>query len=192
MQPLIMIVGVLLAFFALIGVAWLAAAKLGLLAKDQDTAPPTEPADNPYEARDRVLSEGELAFFRSLTDAVGRLPEPRPRILPSVRLAEVVQVKPMRDRSVWQRSFNRIAAKQADFVLCDPETTRPLAIIELDDRSHRRDDRAARDEQVDAVARAAGLPILHVKAELRYRVETLTREVAQLLASSMHTPRPRA
>ncbi len=52
---------------------------------------------------------------------------------------------------------NKIDRKHVDFVLCDPHTMRPLVGIELDDATHGRVSRQARDEFVDEVLAAAGL-----------------------------------
>jgi hypothetical protein len=52
---------------------------------------------------------------------------------------------------------NKIDRKHVDFVLCNPETLRPLAGIELDDKSHERADRRQRDSFVEGVFEAAGL-----------------------------------
>jgi very-short-patch-repair endonuclease len=71
------------------------------------------------------------------------------QLFAQVRLAGLVQVKPQarRDKSHWYR----IQAKCVDFVLCDAQTTAPRLVIELDDASHNRADRQARDAFVDDV-----------------------------------------
>ena len=58
--------------------------------------------------------------------------------------------------------FNRIKAKHTDFILCDPEDLDVLAGVELDDPSHERPERIERDEFVDGVYQAAGIPLIHV------------------------------
>ena len=54
--------------------------------------------------------------------------------------------------------LNRIDRKQVDFLLGEPKTLRPKVAIELDDRSHEREDRQKRDPFVDRVFAAANLP----------------------------------
>jgi very-short-patch-repair endonuclease len=63
---------------------------------------------------------------------------------------------------------NRIDRKHVDFLLCDPATMRPLAGVELDDASHGRKDRQARDLLVEEVFAAAGLPLLREPARRAY------------------------
>jgi hypothetical protein len=62
--------------------------------------------------------------------------------------------------------------------LCDATDLIPLLVIEPDDSSHTRLDRQERDAFVDGALAAAGLPILHLRAqrayvpaELRTRIE---------------------
>ena len=54
---------------------------------------------------------------------------------------------------------------------------RPLVGMELDDRSHQRADRKERDEFVNEVFKAAGLPLLHVPARRGYVVNELAVQV---------------
>ena len=55
--------------------------------------------------------------------------------------------------------------KHVDFVLCEPRTTRPLLVIELDDASHNSSDRRrAADAAKDHACRTAGIPMLRVRA----------------------------
>ena len=51
--------------------------------------------------------------------------------------------------------------KCVDFVIIDQRTMAPLLVVELDDRSHERTDRKARDRFVDQVLLSVGIPILH-------------------------------
>lgn len=115
----------------------------------------------PYRLRDDFLSPAELSFYRSLQQAVGE----RWVICPKVRVADILFVK---DRRANMAHANRLSQKHADFVLCDPATMKPVAVVELDDESHARLDREARDEFLDRAYAAAGLPALHMAAKRGY------------------------
>jgi very-short-patch-repair endonuclease len=144
-----------------------------------------------------VLTPAERALLAVLRDAVIGLAEelgrPEPLLLAKVRLADLVEVDAAKvggDRSRRATAQNRINGKHADFVLCHPETTRPLLVIELDDRSHARDDRKARDAFVDAACAAASLPVLHVPAPppaARYEPRDLARRIAERLGLATTT-----
>lgn len=93
-----------------------------------------------------------------------------------VRQGDIL-VPPRGDRS----ALRRVSQKHVDFLLCHPETLKPLVAVELDDRSHDRADRKARDVFVDQSFASAGLPIVHVPVTGHYDV----RELEALLASHL-------
>lgn len=129
----------------------------------------------PYALIPEVLTSAEQTFFAALQAAVpaGLI------ICPQVRLANLVNVT---SRGRQQRyDFYRIQAKCVDFVLCDALTTAPRLVIELDDSSHQRADRQARDAFVDAVLASVGLPILHVRWAARYDQAVLVNAIQHQL-----------
>jgi very-short-patch-repair endonuclease len=63
-----------------------------------------------------------------------------------------------------------VMAKSVDFVICDVLTLDPVAVIEVDDRSHLLPERRDRDAFVNAVFAEIGLPLLRVKAQRTYSV----------------------
>ena len=64
-------------------------------------------------------------------------------------------------------------AKSVDFVVCDIATLKPKLAIELDEPSHARPERQTRDEQVESVLQAAGLPMIHVLTSRTYDTREL-------------------
>ncbi len=190
-----MIVAVL-ALFAVIAVAWLVAAKLGLIKPEgaaTDAGAGDEKAPVPFKLRPRLLSPAEASFHSVLRQALPMVTEAGwkegpPLVFAKVRLADLLAVDgdALRDRGAMAprlraQSQNKINAKHVDFVLCDPATTRPLLLVELDDASHERSDRKARDEYVDRAAAAAGVPVLHVKAAAGYSPRGLAVELGRAL-----------
>jgi hypothetical protein len=85
---------------------------------------------------------------------------------------------------------NRIARKHVDFLLCDPETVRPLLAIELDDSSHNRSDRKERDRFVDGVFAAVRLPLVHVPVSHRYPTRKLRTFLQQKAGVELHGHSP--
>lgn len=133
---------------------------------------PTATADElPYRLRDDFLSPAELAFYRTLRLAV----KEQAVILAKVNLADLFFV-PRPHASQAHR--NKIDRKHVDFLLLHPETMKPLAGVELDDASHERADRAARDQFVNRVFQAAGLPLIRIPARSAYDPKTLVAELA--------------
>jgi predicted RNA-binding Zn-ribbon protein involved in translation (DUF1610 family) len=130
----------------------------------------------PYQLRDNFLSAAELSFYGVLKDAVNG----RAAISSKVGLNDLFYVK-TDDQSRFRVYTNKIDRKHVDFLLCDSTTMRPLVGIELDDKSHQRADRQARDEFVDQVFNAAGLPILHIPAKRSYVFAEIAAQIAPFL-----------
>jgi predicted RNA-binding Zn-ribbon protein involved in translation (DUF1610 family) len=74
---------------------------------------------------------------------------------------------------------NRIDRKHVDFLLCDPLTVRPILGIELDDKSHQREDRKERDIFVNGVFNAVGLPLARVSVRSSYPTDKLKNLLLQ-------------
>ncbi len=129
------------------------------------------PLENlPYRIRDDFLSPTELSFYHVLRTVTGN----RAIICPKVGLAEIFFVS-RPNENVGYRS--RIVQKHLDFLLCDPQTMQPILGLELDDASHNRPDRQARDAFVNKTFETANLPLLRFPARRTYN----TRELAEAL-----------
>ncbi len=146
---------------------------------------------DPYTRQPALLTHAERDFFAVLRAAA----PPGWHVFPQVRLANLVM--PRKGTHNWQIHFNKVAAKCVDFVLCDADAISPQLVVELDDSSHDRADRQARDAFVDAALRSAGLPILHVRWQPRYDTEDLAVAIRRavgrdptptLTALPTHTP----
>lgn len=131
----------------------------------------------PYHLRDDFLSPAELNFYRVLQTAVSDWA----LICPKVNLGDLFFASAGERRKNWAFR-NKINRKHVDFLLCHPQTVRPLLGIELDDRSHRRSDRRKRDVFVDGVFRAAELPLVRVPVNHSYPVAKLRRFLRQKAA----------
>ncbi|MEM7316233.1 MAG: DUF2726 domain-containing protein, partial [Planctomycetota bacterium] len=87
----------------------------------------------PYEPRNHLLTPGERRFYR-----FGLEPAAKGRWL--------IAFKPRLADLITTENFNsnhgrRIAGKHCDFALLTSKTTRILAAIELNDKTHQQDDR---------------------------------------------------
>lgn len=141
----------------------------------------TAPADR-YRVRGPLLSPAERSFFGVLQQATnGEL-----LIFAKVRVADVLAPDKALRGSKWQIAFNRINAKHFDFLLCDPAEVAPRLVIELDDASHAKDKRKARDAFLDAACASAKLPLLRVDAQAAYSIP----ELEQLLEQRLRPPEP--
>ncbi len=119
--------------------------------------------------RGRFLSANEKIFLRTLDAALGR----DYRAFAQVRLAEIANPAESANVQLRRRALNAVMAKSVDFVICDVLTLDPVAVIEVDDRSHLLPERRDRDAFVNAVFAEIGLPLLRKKAQRSYSVAEL-------------------
>jgi hypothetical protein len=137
--------------------------------KESPQAAEAEPL--PYRLRDDFLSASEISFHHVLCSVVPA----QTVVCPKVRLADVFFVSRPNENLPY---FNRIVQRHVDFLVCESQSMTPLLGIELDDASHKRAARKTRDEFVDAVFDAAGLPLIHLPVQMSYN----TREIAACTA----------
>jgi hypothetical protein len=142
----------------------------GLSTPSADRSQTAKTVTFPYVRNDRFLSSAESVFLAALRLAVVDQYD----IFAKVRLLDLVGLKPEQGR---QAAFNRVQAKQIDFLLCDRQTARPVLAIELDDSTHQRPDRQGRDAFVEQVLEVIGLPALRVPVTRAYDPSELARLV---------------
>lgn len=122
----------------------------------------------PYCMRDDFLSPAEHSFFMVLKSVVGDAA----LISIKVGLGDLFYARSS-DASQYRIYTNKIDRKHVDFLLCEPKTVRPILGIELDDKSHQRSDRQARDEFVENLFRAARLPLVRIPVKHSYTTTEL-------------------
>ena len=128
----------------------------------------------PYKTRDDFLSYAEKSFYLTLKTFINE----KVVICPKVSLKDIFFVsKSVSNGSSkdYMKYFGRIAQKHVDFLLCDPKSMKPLCGVELDDSSHLKEKRAARDEFVDRVYATAGLKLVHIPLKQGYSVDDLKK-----------------
>ncbi len=129
----------------------------------------------PFRAKETLMSEAELDFFHVLECVI---PD-KTMIAPEVRLGDVIGCS----EADWQAGHGpRISAKHLDFVLIERGSSRILAGIELDDRSHDRPERRERDIFLDKAMAAAQVPLLRVRASRSYSQTELQKALEEVLS----------
>lgn len=131
-------------------------------------------SDYPYGLRDDFLSPAEISFYHVLRSTLAL----DVTIVIKPRLSDILFV---RQPHINQGARNRIDRKHVDFLLCETATMKPRLVIELDDRSHQKQKTQERDELVDGAMKAAGLPILHVRAAKSYVPQELFAQIQQAI-----------
>jgi hypothetical protein len=132
----------------------------------------------PYVLRPSLFTPAERSFLGCL-DSI--LPSDI-RVFAKVRLADLFSVEKTVDRSAWQSAFNKINSKHVDFILYRANDLSPLLAIELDDRTHDREDRQQRDVFLEGIFEASSLPLLRIKVQKAYKAEDIAKRVNDALA----------
>lgn len=109
-----------------------------------------EPERYPYYAKS-IMTPTEQLLYTKLTHAL-----PECMVFSQVQLSQILGVKRGFNYMEWHNRINRMSV---DYVVCHRDF-RIIAIIELDDRTHLRDDRIKCDIKKDKALASAGLRII--------------------------------
>lgn len=131
----------------------------------------------PYNKNQMLFSPAERSFLGVLEQAL----DGEYRVFGKVRVADIVSVNSMSDRSAWQRAFNRISSKHFDFILCSQDDLSVAAVIELDDKSHQQRKRQERDAFLVGLCQIISLPLIQIPAQRAYSVPELRAKVLSAL-----------
>lgn len=110
-----------------------------------------QPTNRPDFYGKKPLTAIEQVLYFRLLDAL-----PEHIVLAQVQLSQIVGIK---KGPLWQTWFNKISRKSVDFLICRKDAS-VIAAIELDDKSHEKDDRRERDADKDAAISGAGLRVI--------------------------------
>lgn len=125
----------------------------------------------PYEAQPALFTKPEQKFLAVLFDAVGD----DFLILGKIRLADLIRVR--KGTVEWQAAFNKISKKHLDYVLIDPEDCSIRLAIELDDRSHDRPERIARDVFLNRAMAAADVVLARFPTAATYDAKIIRKKL---------------
>ena len=101
-----------------------------------------------YRKKLRYMSPAEQSFLRMLRIIVG----PRYEVCPQAPLVSVVE----KVNGAFRNELFRVI----DYVIFDIATAEPKLLVELNDASHNRSDRAERDRKVAEICDDAGIPLV--------------------------------
>lgn len=126
----------------------------------------------PYR-RKHLLTKHEWQFYKNLKDVADKL---NLCVLAKVRLADLIEVSAEVDQKDKRKYLNKIKSKHIDFMLCRKENLYPEIIIELNDSSHKKEDRVKRDIFVKKVLEKTGYKFIFV-----YGPDDLEKQISKKL-----------
>jgi very-short-patch-repair endonuclease len=121
----------------------------------------------PFYAK-KPLSQPEQVLYFRLVEAL-----PDHIILAQVQLSQLLGVKKGNNYQAW---FNRINRMSADFVVCNKDSS-IVAVIELDDSTHQREDRLTADAKKDKALSSAGIRVIRWQVKAIPDIATIQSSV---------------
>ncbi|MCY7297071.1 DUF2726 domain-containing protein [Alteromonas sp. a30] len=137
-----------------------------------------------YQIKGPLFTPAERSFLGILDSAVSD----KYRIFGKVRVADVMSPKKGMDRKNWQIAFNKISAKHFDYVLCCKDTLKVIAVIELDDKSHKKKSSQTRDKFLESACDSANLKLVRFPAKASYVIS----EVSEVIENTINPPEPKS
>ncbi|OHT23104.1 hypothetical protein A3Q29_21245 [Providencia stuartii] len=122
--------------------------------------------------RKKPLTKTELKIYHEIRREL----DERYLLLSQVRLADIIMVdtKKYRYKSAqWYARFNKISQKHCDYIVIDGVDGDVVCGIELDDHTHRQDNRINRDIQINALFKSIHIPLLRINANNVSEIKTL-------------------
>ena len=126
----------------------------------------------PYQKSQSLLTPGEKAFYPVLLKS---LKGEAVLVMAKVRFADLLHLPS--DTKDFYAHLNKITSKHVDFVLCEPHTLKILAVIELDDPSHLRDENRSRDEFKNSVLEQVNIPIVRILTKRAYSENEIYQKI---------------
>ena len=128
-----------------------------------------------YQRKEFLMSRAEHESFDVLIEIVGD----QYYVFPQVHLSALLDHNVVGQN--WRGAFSHINGKSVDFVVCDKAYIKPLLAIELDDKTHEREDRVERDGEVERMLNEVGMPLLRIKNHGSFDKEEIKRLIFELI-----------
>lgn len=128
-----------------------------------------------YKCKDFLMTKSEHEFFDILIDIAGD----QYYIFPQIHLSTFLDNKIVGQN--WRAAFKHINEKSVDYIICDKSYIKPIIAIELDDKTHEKDDRKERDYEVERILKEAGLILLRFKNNGFFNREEIKESISEKL-----------
>jgi very-short-patch-repair endonuclease len=132
----------------------------------------------PFYAK-KLLSQPEQILYFRLVQAL-----PEHIVLAQVQLSRLLGVKKGNNYRAW---FNRINRMSVDFVVCNKDSS-IVAVIELDDATHQKEDRRTADAKKDKALTSAGIRIVRWHAKSIPDIATIQSTILPTTAAKREAP----
>lgn len=125
-----------------------------------------------YRVHENFMTESEIKFYKFLIRAVLEIKEKyniNLTIFSQVALNRIIDVNNERRKS---ELFEKISRKSIDFVLYSENEEKIKCCIELDDETHKTEERSKRDELLDKIFKD-NIKLLHIERDSYYDMKKI-------------------
>ncbi len=129
-----------------------------------------------YKKKDFLITRPEHEFFDILVEILGD----KYHVFTQVHLPTILDHKVPNGQN-WKGAFSHINGKSVDFVICDKDYIKPLLAIELDDKSHEREDRILRDSEVERMMEESGMKLVRFENHGNFDKEEIRKTILEKL-----------
>lgn len=147
------------------------------------------PANNgefTFETKGALFSPAERSFLGVLEQALDK----QYRVFGKVRLGDIVKPAKGLSNSKRTTALNKVNQKHVDFVVCAAADLTVVGVVELDDQTHGREDRAGRDQFVDQALAGAKIPVARFSAKQAYAIPEVRLKLSEVLKVGMGAAEP--
>ena len=124
-----------------------------------------------YTKKEYLLTQNELKFYKLLKSITDKL---ELNLFCQVALYEIINAKDFKD-------FNRIKSKSIDFVITEKNCKIKLC-IELDDETHKRQNRIERDNFINEIFKNTNTKLLRIHTQNYYNIEELEKQIKESIS----------
>jgi hypothetical protein len=147
---------------------------------------PAKDGELSFDTRDTLFSPAERSFLGVLEQSLNS----RFRVFGKVRLGDLIKPAKGLSNSKRTTAMNKSNQKHVDYVICSASDLSVIGVVELDDQSHGREDRAGRDAFVDQALATAKIPIAHFSAKRTYAIQDVRTTLNEYLKLASDSPTP--
>lgn len=127
-----------------------------------------------YKPRIYLITKNELNFYKVLQEIAKEM---NLIVFAQVSLYNILTTKKDLDYKTRENYFRKIASKSIDFVLVDPKDCRIKLCIELDDSTHNRQDRIARDNFINQLFKELKIDLLRIPVYKQYYKDAIKKKI---------------
>lgn len=136
-----------------------------------------------YKPKIYLITLNELVFHNVLLD----IAKDFDLILCSqVSLYNIVETKKGLDKSNETKYFNKISRKSIDFVLVDKKDCRIRLCIELDDNTHKKQNRIERDKFINKLFKDLNINLIRIPSRFHYNKEELKNLIENNISNNYY------